>query len=107
MCRHDATFHGEDLEMGYITHKLSGRNKLEGGNDDADTNHRIALMKDCIVPTTVWGPGRARGTFDALVFAKEHQGDGSEDDCADCCLCGYPTAEPIRDLFTLGYLDFS
>jgi hypothetical protein len=52
-CRHDATFHGEDLEMGYITHKLSGRNKLEGGKEGVDTNHRIALMKDCFVPTTV------------------------------------------------------
>lgn len=51
--RHDATFHGEDLEMGYITHKLSGRNKLEGGQEGVDTNHRIALMKDCFVPTTV------------------------------------------------------
>jgi hypothetical protein len=59
MGRHDATFHGEDLEMGYITHKLSGRNKLEGGKENADTSHRIALMKDCIVPTTVFSGARA------------------------------------------------
>eukprot|EP00121_Abeoforma_whisleri_P009249 Awhi_evm1s8503 len=56
--RHDATFHGEDIEMGWITHKLSGRTKLEGVSkneivDIKSTQHRVALMRDCVVPTTV------------------------------------------------------
>lgn len=46
--RHTTCFHGEDLTMGCIVHHLSGQHKL---NDDP--YHRIAIIKNCIVPTTV------------------------------------------------------
>lgn len=46
--RHTAVFHGEDLTMGCIVHHLSGQRKL---NNDA--YHRIGIIKNCIVPTTV------------------------------------------------------
>ncbi|KAL1918568.1 uncharacterized protein VTP21DRAFT_2590 [Calcarisporiella thermophila] len=50
MERHCTIFNGEDLEMGHIVHKLSGRKGKKLGVDMAT---RIGYVRDCVVPTIV------------------------------------------------------
>jgi len=49
--RHCTAFNGEDLEMGYLIHKLAGSNSTE----KLETEHavRIGLERNCVVPTVV------------------------------------------------------
>jgi hypothetical protein len=48
--RHCTVFNGEDLEMGYIVHKLSGRTDRKLGTDYPV---RIGFVNNCVVPTVV------------------------------------------------------
>ncbi|KAK9760601.1 hypothetical protein K7432_015225, partial [Basidiobolus ranarum] len=50
LSRHCTIFNGEDLEMGYLVHKLSGRRKPKLG---VSCPCRIGYVRDCIVPTVV------------------------------------------------------
>lgn len=49
--RHCTCFHGEDLEMGYIVHKLSDDKHTE--KLDCDFEARFGFIQDCIIPTAV------------------------------------------------------
>ncbi|KNC95854.1 uncharacterized protein SPPG_08719 [Spizellomyces punctatus DAOM BR117] len=49
--RHCTVFNGEDLEMGYIMHKLSGRPETD--KLAMDIPLRIGYVQDCVVPTVV------------------------------------------------------
>ncbi|KAK9762736.1 hypothetical protein K7432_011244 [Basidiobolus ranarum] len=50
LSRHCTIFNGEDLEMGYLVHKLSGR---PGAKLGVECPTRIGYVRDCVVPTIV------------------------------------------------------
>ncbi|KAK9722832.1 hypothetical protein K7432_002371 [Basidiobolus ranarum] len=50
LSRHCTIFNGEDLEMGYLVHKLSGRYDAKLG---VSCPSRIGYVRDCIVATVV------------------------------------------------------
>ncbi|ORX78552.1 hypothetical protein K493DRAFT_308677 [Basidiobolus meristosporus CBS 931.73] len=50
LSRHCTIFNGEDLEMGYLVHKLSGRDGAKLGTEHPT---RIGYVRDCVVPTIV------------------------------------------------------
>lgn len=76
--RHCTVFHGEDLEMGYVLHKLSSRKTEKLGLQDGA---RVGYVRDCIVPTLV--PTCVVHWFDFLPYPLKKKYD-----IAPCSKCG-------------------
>jgi len=51
--RHCTAFNGEDLEMGYLLHKLSGKDEESLSKLEVEGAVRIGFEKNCVVPTVV------------------------------------------------------